>query len=103
LGITKNSAGADSVIHEDCTEFLMKTLARYEEKRNWKTNGFSHVLWKVGDVQIGRGLIAFSLETGIERLLHLVSINHPEKRREKTNPSKANFIAKLVETPNTEL
>lgn len=34
-----------------------------------ETNRFSHVLWQVRDVKIGRLLITLCLETRIERLL----------------------------------
>lgn len=34
-----------------------------------ETYGFSHVLWKVGDVEVSRLLVTLGLEPGIEGFL----------------------------------
>ncbi len=68
LGIVENSAGDDSVVHEDCSKL-----------------GLVHVLWQVGDVEVGRALVTLGLETGVERL-----------------SGEADLVAELVETTDAQ-
>lgn len=56
------------------------------QKRKGKTNRLCDRLWQVGDVQVGRLLVAFGLEASIEAL-----------------PCEANLVAQKVEGLNALL
>lgn len=61
-------------------------------------------LGKVGKVQVGRALVALSLESGIEALLMPMSVcNRWVRATTKTYPSEANLVAKVVEGANALL
>ena len=69
LRVVKNSARDHSVIHEDRSKL-----------------SFVHVLWQIGDVEVGRALVTLGLEARVKGL-----------------SGEANLVSKLVETTNAQL
>lgn len=72
VSIPEDSAGTDGIVHKDSTKFLRSVNFTANEGHTG-TYGFSHSLRKVRDVEIGRRLITFGLETRIEGLLKCIS------------------------------
>ena len=63
---------------------------------------FIQSLGQIGDVQIGRALIALSLETRVERLLPTRQY-HSSRVHGSTNSSKANLVSEAMKPLDAQL
>lgn len=62
----------------------LKVLAAIESAKSLGlTHGFIQSLRQVGQVQVRRGLVAFSLEAGIEALLRILLVSQVRSQKDK--------------------
>lgn len=68
-----------------------------------RTYDFSETLGQIGDVQVGRHVVTFGLETGVEGFLSPMLIDVQVRDHKHTHPGKTDFVSELVEATDTHL
>ncbi|KAJ8609800.1 hypothetical protein MRB53_038949 [Persea americana] len=71
--VAQDAAGANLVGMEDSSEFLM--MLGKASCKEVMSHMLGHVLWQIGDIQIGVAVVVQLLELRIERLLRVVSVS----------------------------